>query len=140
MPKYKNYTNATIVVPSGECSPVEADATVTTKGYIRDTNGLTLLDHDVQRRRPFLTLLKVAPGSGQTISGLEAYDSILVKNFSGNEITITPNSDTTNQMVMADNEIMTFANKTPSGVIEWSQMRITGSGTDPLYVYGYKED
>lgn len=140
MPKYKNYTSATIVVPSGECSPVEADATVTTKGYIRDPNGLTLIAHDVQRRRPFTLLLDNDLTSERTISGLEAYDSLLVKNFTGETVTITPNGDETNVMEMADNEIMTFANKTPSGIIEWSTMKLGGLGADHIYVYGYKED
>lgn len=140
MPKYKNYTSQTIVLPNGECDPVPAGETVITKGYIRDLNGLTLIDHDVQRRRPFVLLLDSDLTSERTITGLELYDSLLVKNFSGAAVTIVPNSDETNAMEMADNEIMTFQNKTQTGIIEWSTMKLGGLGADHIYVYGYKED
>jgi len=129
-----------IVVPNGECAPVDAGDTVVTKGYLRDANGLTLIDHDVQRRRPFVVLLDSDLTSERTVTGLEAYDSILVKNFTGASITIVPNGDNTNSMEMADNEIMTFVNKSPSGIIEWSYMVLGGLGADHVYVYGYKEE
>jgi len=124
MPVYRNDTSETRT-PSGGLSVFPGRLLVTQK-YLRDPDGLTLIEHGLS---PIQTLHKEPPPA--SLTGLAKYGQIIIDNQSGNDITLVFNEDDEAPVIVHDRQPYPIEQE-----LDIETLDITGDGVLNVYVYG----
>jgi hypothetical protein len=127
MPVYKNETDAPITPISGVTYlPNEQKTSIE---YYQNPNGLTLVSH-APAGSTGTVLYSDAPPASEAIE-VFSYDSFVVINRSGADVTVIPNTDSDNGRVVPKDGILAIDNTSPR---IWHSITITGSGSGSVDV------